>query len=635
MADLPENAGVDFRVEDHIYTFTRVAFLLESDSGEKLYYPVASISMRMALNQIPEATIVVAPQSFGEEEVTDPQSAGFIFVAQPEPLKPTFSSFVNEYRNLQKLILSEGATASLFVTMERSDGNEKQEVSITKWIPREATINSTERSGSFLLSVSIMHPAYLASSATGWLPNSAATLNPPESFTLPEEDLESNIPELFIGVNKIYIEKAKEAITGLGPEEPGGGTQPASSIECATDVETLSEVSFDRLEKSLDAFLESIVWDSLEGNDLPFEGDMIDTGSSQEEYFGRLLWQTAGRQDSPWLTFVSMTGEYDLVISGAPSDEKLIVTPFVPWGKWSMQLFDSEIYANQMPGMGQRDVSGVLAAYESGAENDYDLSYYEPLDNGQLMSNAPQLNTYGGYVCPLTQEPILLGPIAYRDVPSWLREYLYDQSGDFGPNSDSNPMGRNEANFDTFSAYDDEQAPPDLDTGSAGAAAPVGYEELINRWCRQAFFRLYKSDDAIAVSTRLLIQSASANTPGRYVRPGIVVKISSVVFPEDGIQSPGLAEEEPVLYFYVTGVSHEITPGTKTATTTLTGSYVRFAEAIQQAGITADQIESGIENPIYSSLGEYTTATASAAEAAAQEATEDAATAAAASAAGQ
>jgi hypothetical protein len=84
-----------------------------------------------------------------------------------------------------------------------------------------------------------------------------------------------------------------------------------------------------------------------------------------------------------------------------------------------------------------------------------------------------------------------------------------------------------------------------------------------------------------------------------------VVKVSSVVFPEDGIQSPGLAEEEPVLYFYVTSVTHTINPGQRKATTTLSGTYLRFADAIEQAGITADQIENGIENPIYSSLGEY------------------------------
>jgi hypothetical protein len=609
MADFPENAGVDFRVEDHVYTFTEVVFLLDDPNGEALYYPVASINMKLSLNQLPMANVVVAPQSFTEEDAIDAETDNFIFVAQPEPLRPTLADFVAEYRKLQKLVLTDGIKASLLLTMERSDNNETQQINIEEWIPTEVTINSTEQSGSFLLAVTIMHPAYLAASAVGWLPNSAATLNPPEEFTPLEGEPATDIPGIFIGVNKIYIEKGKEAITGLGPEGEGAA-ETQSSIECATDLESLSETAFERLDSALDAFLQYIQWEALGGSDLPFGGDLIDTASSEEEYFGRLMWQVAGRQDSPWLTFVSMTGEYDLVISGAPTDNKLLITPFVPWGKWSMRLFDSEIYANQMPGLGQREVSGVLSAYAAGAENDWDTSYYEALDNGQSMSNTPQLNTFGGYVCPLTEEPFLLGPIAYRDPPSYLREYLLDQSGNFGPNSESNPMGRNEANFDTFSAYDQEQVPPDLEQGSSSGEAPVGYEELINRWSRQAFFRLYKSDDAIAVNTRLLIQSPSANTPGRYVRPGIVVKISSVVYPDDSIQSPGLAEEEPVLYFYVTGVTHEISPGARTATTTLTGTYLRFAEAIEQAGITADQIENGIENPIYNSLGEYTTAVA-------------------------
>lgn len=609
MADLPENAGVDFRVEDHIYTFSEVVFLLDDPNGEVLYYPVGSINVSLNLNQIPTVDVLIAPQSFTAEDAIDVETANFIFVAQPEPLQPTLASFVEEYKKLQTLVLADGIKATLLVTMERSDGNETQRLTLSEWIPVEVRLNSTEQSGSFLLTMQLMHPAYLASSAVGWLPNSAATLNPPESFAPPEEDLGSNIPELFIGVNKIYIEKGQEAITGLGPEGEAA-TTPTSEIECATDLEQLSETAFERLDASLDAFLNYIEWNSLDGTDLPFEEDMVDTSSSIEEYFGRLLWQTAGRQDSPWLTFVSMTGAYDLVISGAPTDDKLLVTPFVPWGKWSMRLFDSEIAANQMPGMGQRDVSGVLAAYAAGAENDFDTSYYEALDNGQSMSNTPQLNTFGGYVCPLTEEPVLLGPIAYRDPPSWLREYLFDQSGDFGPGSESNPMGRNEANFDTFSAYDQDQTPPDLNQGSSSGEAPVGYEELINRWCRQVFFRLYKSDDAVAVTTRLLIQSASANTPGNYVRPGMVVKVSSVVFPDDGFPSPGLAEEEPVFYFYVTSVRHEISPGARTARTVLNGTYLRFAEAIEQAGITADQIEAGINNPIYNSLGEYTTAQA-------------------------
>jgi hypothetical protein len=606
VAPLPENAGVDFRVEDHVYTFTRVAFLLETAEGDKFYYPVASIEMKLALNQIPTATVVVAPQSFMNEEATDPRDGEFIFIAQPEPLDPTFIDFVNEYRNLQKTILAEGATASLFVTVERSDGNETQEIVIESWIPREAAINSTEQSGSFLLSVTLMHPAYLASSATGWLPNSSATLNPPESFVLSDEGLGSNIPDLFIGVNKIYADKGREAITGIVPEEGEG--DGLSDIECATSIEQLSDIAFDRLESSLDSFVDYIEWAALGGNDLPFEGEMVPPSSAQDEYFGRVLWQTAGRQDSPWLTFVSMTGAFDMVVSGAPSDSKLLVTPFVPWGKWSMRLFDSEIYANQMPGMGQRDVSGVLAAYNDGPENDFENSYITALDNGSSVSNPSQLNTFGGYVCPLTEDPVLLGPIAYRDLPSWLREYLYDQGGDFGPNGNSNPMGRNEANFDSASAYDSDGAPPEAPTPGSGEA-PVEYSSLVNQWCQQAFFRLYKSDDAISINTRLLITSPSANTPGGYVRPGIVVKVSSVTFPDGEIQSLGLAEEEPVLYFYVTSVTHQISPGGRTATTTLTGAYVRFAEALDQAGIGLEQIENGVANPIFDSLGEYTATT--------------------------
>jgi hypothetical protein len=603
VANLPENAGVDFRVEDHIYTFSEVVFFIDDPNGEVLYYPVAGITIDNRLNTIPSAALVIAPQSFPAAEAINQETAQFIFVSQPEPIRPTLLDFVGEYRKLQKLMLTDGIKATLLVTVERSDGNETQRVVMADWIPTEVTINSSSQSGSFLLNVVIQHPSYLSASASGWLPNSADTLNPPEQFLTNDDGLGPNLVGLFIDAVKTYLLKAEAAIYNPETAPPATTT---SNIECAADIETLSEAVLDRLEVAIEAFNETLEWNALGGNDLPLEDDLSDAGVDEVNFFGRLLWQLAGRQDSPWMTFVSLLNEYDLVVSGAPTSEKLIVTPFVPWGKYSMRLFDGECVSINMPGMGQRDVSGVLSAYAAGGQNDWGgPTTYTALEGQGTVSNPAQFNTLGGYVCPLLEEPKLLGAVAYRDPPSWLSEYLYDQSGDFGENGANNPMGRDEANYDSASVYEDDTAAKG--EGSSTEDRADNYSGMVSKWSRQAFFRLYKSDNNFSVNTRLLITSPSADTPGNYVRPGIVLRISSITFPND-IPSPGLAEETPVLYFYVTRVIHNILPGQQEAGTTIAGTYLRFADEIDQAGVTADNVENGIENPLYNSLGSFSEA---------------------------
>jgi hypothetical protein len=133
---------------------------------------------------------------------------------------------------------------------------------------------------------------------------------------------------------------------------------------------------------------------------------------------------------------------------------------------------------------------------------------------------------------------------------------------------------------------------------------------MINQWSEQAFLRLYKSDNLISMDTRLMLATPSSSDPKNFVRPGIVVKVMSVDYPDDQ-QNPSAADEKPVLYFYVTKVVHEMSPEDKRAGTALIGSYVRFASDLDQIGVTEDDIDNGLKNPIYNSRGDYSQATAS------------------------
>jgi hypothetical protein len=132
----------------------------------------------------------------------------------------------------------------------------------------------------------------------------------------------------------------------------------------------------------------------------------------------------------------------------------------------------------------------------------------------------------------------------------------------------------------------------------------AAYGELVNKWAFQAFLRLFRSQVSLSLGTRLMLTSPTCDAPGGYLRPGIVAKVNSVKFPDD-IPSPGLAEEEPTLYFYVTQVIHTISPMNNEASTNLLGSYVRFPTPIEAAGITAEDIENGIKSPLYNSDGSF------------------------------
>lgn len=612
MAASYPNAGVDFRPEDHIYKFTRLVFGLEDRrNGVTRYYPVASIRFTITMNQIPTMTVAVAPQGFSDLSEVTANLDSFVFTEQPEPLQPTFLDFVQEYRILQEGVLRGDMFTTLQLELARRDRGDIQRVDINDWIPTEVAINSSGASGSFLLSLTSQHPAYRTSTSIGWIPNTADSMNAPESFILPEDEggIPSDIPGIFVNDKKIYLEKSRNLVTGFLPDaESGAAPLPETAIECdvaenpSQSLEAVSEAALDSLEESLDAFIDTLEWNALGGNDLPFDGRLVTT--YPERYFGRLLWYTAGTPSPPWQTFIQTLGDYDLAISGDPSDDPLQITPFAPWGRYSMILYDGEISSVQMPGMGKRDVSGVITGYNDGPVNDFDTSVYIAFSDGNSVVNTPQMTTLGGYVCPLLEEPVMLGPLLYRNPPAWLREYYGDQSGDYGTDGVNNPMGRTSVNANVPTIYN-ETAQSTAPEPQVPEERSVGYSDMINKWSEQVFLRMYKSDDAISINTRLLLATPSSTTPRNFVRPGIVVKIVSTVFPEGEEPSAANVEERDVLYFYATQVIHEIVPGSKTARSALTGTYVRFADDIEEMGVTAEDIDAGLKNPIYDTVGAY------------------------------
>lgn len=581
MTGLPINAGVNFKAEDNVCAFTKIRFVLEDGDGFEVY-PVMRVDITLAGNHLPTIMLNLAPQSLQAKSLGDNVEES-LFLAQPEPLDSTLAQYLAEATKLQKRVRSSDVKAQLLVEITQSGEAPVQTVNITKWVLERVAVQETT-AGALSLTVWIQHPMLLGAEG-GMLPNIRAVPRPPGLST------KTNLVDLFIEVQEQFLKQAgvHQNDTWAGMYMTKKGEVSTEGIDCAPNLTEVNKLAQDYLKNAIAQFKENISWNNLGGSDLPFgkNGAGIDA-----TYLSRKLWVSAGRSGNVYDLFREIFPFFDLIMSGAPSDEPLLVHPFVPWGRSSLTVFDGEISSITLPPAGGETASGILTGWHHSQTADSEFSSYKSVETQGQVTGSMEVTSLGGYLCPLMKEPHLLGPIRGARLPAWLEEYALDAASWFNKTTNAASLDNMNKSIKPLRVFQQEQA----------AAKGYDISDFVQTWAKHRFFAMLHQNNQIVINTRLMLTSPSATTPGGYLRPGMVVKISSVADPAAG----GQGTETPVLYFYLGQVRHLIDPAAKSAYTILSGNYVRFIEAIPAANITEEAIVNGIPNPLYETVGQFT-----------------------------
>jgi len=586
---LPDSAGISFKAEGHIYTFQKALLSIADPATETRYYAVSRIRIESTEGSYPAITLVIAPESFKASPQLDSVGA-FEFPAQKTILAPTLQDFIIENQKLQALVRKEGVTAGFELRIVRSDNMEEQTISIKNWVLTGSGVVRGSTTGGWTVSVSIVHPAHLVTGGIGWLPNITDMLCAPAAAT------GTNPVDIFLDALEDYYRQTKEVISE--PElEVGIASSELMDIECAdrggSPISTVAEQARARLGDAILALRNNVEWNNGGGADLPFPEEAW----ANADYLLRLLWTQLSGQQPLWDQFLAQMGALELTVRGSPSDDKLQVRPFAPWGKAALVLYDREIWSIDMPPFDELYIAGVVASFSGGVDADA-LSVYVPVDGAQDVRLLPQLNGVAGYVCPLLAPKPLAGPVLAVNPPAWIRDYLYDLGG--GYSLADFPLNAGSYNFGVENLSTGNEAPV-LPKDFAAEQKKVfqDYVTAVRKYCKQVFLRNFRSEAGVSLGTRLLIQSQ-----GQYVTPGLVPRIDSVTENEQTAQNQATASATPSLYFYITRVVHNIDVMSGEATTNLIGAFVRSPQDAGLGGFTATHLAEGIPNPIYATAAQ-------------------------------
>jgi len=577
MSGLPINAGVNFQAEDNVCAFTKVQFALnDSAGGQYTVYPVTRLEILLRLDAIPAVRISLGPKSYKLGSLGDEGAAEAFFA---EPINPTLADYLEIAANLQEKVQNSEITAQLLVEVEQK-GVKTSIIDLTGWALVAASSGETA-AGAIELTVLIQHPAAHSDDGVGVIPN-------PPTVPRPPTFVGANLVDLFVEAQEAYLKEAgvptSDDALGIARLTGSAGT---TSIDCTESLSDVAKTIRERLKDAIAQFKKNFAWANLGGGDLPFS--KATSLPPNANYFGKMLWPSVGQPGSIYATFKRYSPGFELVISGVPTNDPLLVYPFVPWGKASLTLFDGEIGSIALPTLGVEDIGGVLTRWLHGQTAE-GFGVFKPIEANNQVTNPMELTSLGGYLCPLMEPPRLLAPIQETSLPPWLANYVFYLAVGFV--DDANAVSRNNINLGIKNIYT-----TGLATKPAKPEEGFDISELVKIWAKHYFFCRFHQGNQVEINTRLLITSPSATTPGGYVRPGMVVKVSSV---------SGQDAEKPILYFYLHGVTHIIDPGTQAAYTRLSGAYARFAKAIPAAVITEELIAEGIPNSLYETVGQFT-----------------------------
>jgi len=584
----------EYKASDWLYSFTGMDLVMTNGESEEAFrYPLATVVVRLSQNGLPSIKMVIDATKIPE---TDDEPR----LPAADPKKGTLAGLLEVHDEIQQMVHNDSWRAGLSISV--TSEVDFQDLNIADWVVVGGGIEGLSASGAFAVGVTIQHKIVRATRALGQLPNLSALLNIPSDLAIAAAEVAEPSPIVpptnpvgaYIQAIRAYISRAQTSLDDVTTPEEGASMRD------------LTKTLVERLTQAVADLEDNLEWDAAGGSDFPFP----DIGEVSE-YIDDTFWAYAGLPtDTPWGAFSkTVAGAYEFTVNGTANDARLIVSPFAPWGKSMGVIYDDEIYDLQLPSVDGYPVAGVIATFDRATQNEL-FSILVGAVGGDKAEEIlgghtiEEVTSSGGFLSPIFSGAI--GRVEFARPPEWVAAYLTYQTSRIG--EEDHPLDKGNVEFTMFEGETSIHTPEaaDFDT----------YRELINIWCKQAFFRLFRRGMGVSIGTRLMLQSPDMATPAFQVRPGVTMEIRS------------REDDAPIIFFYVTEVHHTMDAQGKQAHTNIVGNYVRpnkdisFGEppeegesdgsdgdgvvdgGIEPFILTAAEIVAGVPNPLYESAGE-------------------------------
>jgi hypothetical protein len=547
---------------DYTYTFDTKLEITVDGSDTKEAYDIAEITVVLPHNSLPMITLEVTPTPINEFSPERIQSV-------------TLKSIMTAHARLQTYLRNPKVRVSFSV--QATSVADTQRIAVEKWIILRSGITNVSADGTLGLLLELVHPAWLSSTTPGGVFNTVGSIDNPtlEDIEGQTSDLQpESIPDLFIRCVEHYIEKVE--------------TEGGVDVDASQEVADIFEFLLCRMIDGAALLNGTLQWysDTADGfPDLATEGGESVTA----EYVPLTLWPYVGIMDSPLFNVLTqyITSDYDVAVSGAATDERLLMTPYTPWGKPAVAIYDDEISNISLPVNESLPAPAVISGDTAQAVTYFSLAAYGPHDESQAHAGE-SIGAFGAYLVPIQRAEEEQPRLISVNPPPWITIHpIYKKSFALSSNGDE------------FAGLD---TPPE----STPTDGPTRDElvDLMSAFCEGAFYRIYKADASTAINTRLMMQVEDAQRsalPSGMLRPGISVQVRArpeSVSLEESANEPE-TDTNALYAFFVTTVVHKISPKSGQAGTSIQGNYTRSFLGYPQVGIETSDIVDGIEHPLY------------------------------------
>ena len=499
--------------------------------GVKL--PVAGFSLELVSTGIPKLVIQVDPFHQEGADVT-------------QALAPQLGNFVRTWKRLQDAL--QGGNRELSFDFdaqkERADGapenyDDLQKFKLDGWVMTAAGMRDVGPTGGFAVVIEAMHPAYQFQESTAFLQSTGK-----EVKIQPSEIAQTNVFEALISAMRAYhsVHEMGERIPELHGDDYEQVVQDFSTM-------------IDNLE-------DYIVWDpDWSGGGIPAAG-LWPKELEQVVLYSLVDYVRAASNSASWDRFIhSICAQWFLSLLPTFAEPKLRIRPLEPYQLHTMDLYDHDIVSMTLPAVDPAPIKGVMGTFSdlltAGA-----LSFGTTAE-GERILHKDQVSVV---------EPTLSGKILNLQVPAWVSGAIDTaaavRAGDFLPDEGENSKG------EIPLSYGSEQNSSSSDTEPQEEVDVEDFKKIITDVLpaigKELFLENFRNYYQVSLTTRLLIKTEDAQTPGGYLLPGFVARLQSTPENSDNAQA--------LLDFYVIKVVHSVNCQQGKASTQILGSFIHDAD---------------------------------------------------------
>ena len=530
--------------EARVYTFENVLFQT-ADQG----WEVSAFTLILQENGIPTARLTLDPGHWAGEDVEPATTA-------------TLGRLVEWHDALQ--VAAQAKEKASFQMDIVTNFKVEQAVRLDDWIVTAAGMTGISATGGFALEVEIQHPICITN-YTGL--NLGSFVAPPNMTNVASSDI---VAAFVDGINKYATTE-----TDLKTLQ-SSGCGATNSIDLPAIVADYKS----KLTKTAAALVETLEWKPALAGACEHEPWPLDLScfTSMEQLLADTLaeYVSGGIDGNIWELLVRhLCPQWQVSVLPTWWMQKLIMTPFTPWGEPSLTVVDTDISDINLPGVDPAPVAGVICHYQVPGQGGDMTALTDRGSDREIVTEAliyaPEGKPDGTYVD--------------FSVPAWLNTLRMKLGGKDGSKTNhaakeaegklkfASSLGNNaQVNSESSDSYVDV-----LDT-LRGAAY---------YFANQAFLTMYRQMMQITLTTRLLFKSEGSSLVGNWIVPGQICRVEAGS--EENLPEAG----KVFVDFYVTNVIHIVDCQAGNAHTEIDGRYVR------PKGGFADVAENGTCNALY------------------------------------